>query len=56
MMEFALYQSSKLLWSSPSITHEHRLSGTDFWRLSDILAKSGTVSKKLNRLGFSQQM
>ena len=41
-MDFAHYQSYKLLGSSPSITHKHR------WLLPDISAKSGTVGKKLN--------
>ena len=48
-MDFAHYQSPKLLGSSPPITNKHgvsRESGTDFWRLSDISAKSGMVGKK----------
>ena len=50
-MDFAHYQFPKLLGSSPPITNKHgvsRESGTDFWRLSDISAKSGIVGKKLN--------
>ena len=30
------------------ITHKHGVSGTDLWQLSDISAKSKTVSKKQN--------
>ena len=48
-MDFAHYQSPKLLGSSPPITNKHavsRESGTDFWRLSDISAKPGMVVKK----------
>ena len=61
-MDFAHYQSPKLLGSSPPITNKHavfRESGTDFWRLSDISAKSGMVGKKikiLDRPGFSRHM
>ena len=47
-MDFAHYQSYKLLGSSPTITHKHRVSGTDLWLLPDISARSGTVGKKLN--------
>ena len=41
--------SPKLLGSSSPITNKHgvcRESGADFWRLSDISAKSGMVGKK----------
>ena len=50
-MDFAHYQSPKLLGSSPPMTKKQgvsRESGTDFWRLSDISAKSGMVGKKQN--------
>ena len=48
-MDFAHYQSPKLLGASPPITNKRivsRKSGTDLWRISDISAKSGIVGKK----------
>jgi len=48
-MDFAHYQSPKLLGSSLPITNIRivsRKSGTDLWRISDISAKSGMVGKK----------
>ena len=48
-MDFAHYQSPRLVGSSPPITDKHGVSqesGIDFWRLSDISAKSGMVGKK----------
>ena len=48
-IDFAHYQSPKLLGTSSPITNKRivsRKSGTDLWRISDISAKSGTVSKK----------
>ena len=41
-MYFALYQSPKLLGASPPITNKRivsRKSGTDLWRISDIIGK-----------------
>jgi len=48
-MDFAHYQSPKLLGASPPITNKRiisRKSGTDLWRISDISAKCGMVGKK----------
>ena len=48
-MDYTHYQPPELLGSSPPITNKHgvsRESGTDFWWLSDISAKSGMVGKK----------
>ena len=50
-MDYAHYQFLKFLGSSPPITKKQGVSreyGTDFWRLSDIPAKSGMVGKKQN--------
>ena len=44
-MDFAHYQSPKLLNSSPPITN-NRKTPTDLWRISDTSAKSGMVGKK----------
>ena len=48
-MDYTHYQPPELLGSSPPITNKDgvsRESGTDFWWLSDISAKSGRVGKK----------
>ena len=59
-MDFAHYQSPKLLSSTPPIKNKHdisRESGTDFWRLSDISEKSAMAKSKIPyRLGFSRHM
>ena len=60
-MDFAHYQSPKLLGSSSPITKKRGVSlesGTDFWRLSDISANLGwsTKSKIPDRLGFFRHM
>ena len=47
-MDFAHYQSPKLLGSSAPTTHKHGIAGTYFWLLSDISVKSGRVGKTLN--------